>query len=76
MILEILPFPKELIKENHIIHTTIARYKNILNDPQKVVDFVKGQNQELAMTIQEISLRNELVFPSKEVQDIAKIELK
>lgn len=73
---EILPFPKELIKENHIIHTTVARYKNKLNDPQKVVDFIENQNQEVTMTIKEISLRNELVFPSKEVQDIAKIELK
>jgi hypothetical protein len=75
-LMEVLPFPKELIKENHIIHTTIARYKNKLNDPQKVLDFIKSQNQKVAMAMEEISLRNELVFPSKEVQDIAKIELK
>lgn len=73
---EILPFPKELIKENHIIHTTVARYKNKLNDPQKVLDFIKSQTQEIPMAIEEIFLRNELVFPSKEVQDIVKIELK
>lgn len=75
-LLEVLPIPKELIKQNHIIHTTIARYKNKLNNPQKIVNFIESQNQEVPMTIKEITLRNELVFPSKEVQDIARIDLK
>lgn len=73
--LKILPFPKETTKLNHIVHTTVARYKNKLIDPSKVLDFVDKNIESVDMTVDKIILRNELVFPSIKTESLAEIEL-
>ena len=73
--LKILPFPKETSKLNHIIHTTVARYKNKLADPGKILDFVDNNNRPAEMTVNKIILRNELVFPSIKTESLAEIGL-
>ncbi len=73
---EKLPFPKETTYLNHIIHTTIVRYKNLLNNPGKVVDYVDSQKKQATMRVNRIVLRNELVFPSIKTKDIAEIQLR
>lgn len=73
--LKMLPFPKETTKLNHIVHTTVARYKNKLADPGKVLDFVDNNNGSAEMTVKKIILRNELVFPSIKTVSLAEIEL-
>ncbi len=75
MFLKELPFPAETIKRNHIIHTTVARYKNKLDDPQKVLSHIEVRNKEVTMTIDKIILRKELVFPSIKTEEIAAINL-
>ncbi len=70
-----LPFPTETTKLNHIIHTTIARYKHKLNDTQKVFDFVISKTESVEMTVNKIILRNELIFPSIKTENLAEIEL-
>ncbi len=71
-----LPFPAETTKLNHIIHTTVARYKNKLNNPQQVLDTLKSKDEKASMRVTKIVLRKELVFPSIKTQDITYIELK
>jgi hypothetical protein len=73
--LKILPFPKETTRLNHIIHTTVARYKNKFIDPKKVLDFINNKNESVEMTVDKIILRNELVFPSIKTESLAEIEL-
>ena len=73
--LKILPFPKETTKLNHIVHTTVARYKNKLVDPDKVLDFVDKNTESVDITVDKIILRNELVFPSIKTESLAEIEL-
>lgn len=73
---EDLAFPKDTIKKIHIIHTTVARYKNRLNNPKRVFDYVSSRQEKVPMIIDNISLRNELIFPSMKVEDIAKIKLR
>ncbi len=68
-----LHFPAETTKQNHIIHTTVARYKNKLNDPKKVLSYIEAQNREVTMKIEKIILRKELVFPSIKTEEIASI---
>lgn len=72
----LLPFPKETTKKVHFIHTTVARYKNKLNNPQAVLNYITGHQEEVPMTVNKIILRNETLFPSIEFNDIAQIELK
>lgn len=73
--LELLPFPKETTKLNHIVHTTVARYKNKLVDPNRVLDFVNKNNDSVDMAVSKIILRNELMFPSIKTESLEKIEL-
>ena len=70
-----LPFPKETTKLNHIVHITVARYKNKLNQPQTVSEFIEKQTESVYMTVDRIILRKELVFPSIKTEEIAQIEL-
>lgn len=74
-ILQILPFPEETTKLNHIIHTTVARYKNKLNDPKKVLDYVSNKKEIESMKVKSIILKKELIFPSIKTETIAKIDL-
>lgn len=71
-----LPFPKETKKFNNIIHTTVARYKNRLTNPQKIVDYLKQQQDTETMRVKRIHLKEELVFPSLKTKDIADISLR
>lgn len=71
-----LPFPEETTKKVHFIHTTVARYKNKLTNPQKVLDYIANHQDKVSMTIDKIVLRNELMFPSMNFKDIAEIDLK
>lgn len=70
-----LPFPKDTTKLNHIIHTTVARYKNKLVDPGILLDFVHENSESVDMIVDKIKLRNELVFPSIKTESLAEIEL-
>jgi len=71
-----LPFPKETTYLNHIIHTTVVRYKKLLDNPKKVYDYIQSQEGQVSMKVQRIVLRNELIFPSIKTADIAEIHLK
>jgi hypothetical protein len=73
--LQRLPFPEETTKFNHIIHTTVARYKSKLNAPKTVLSMIKKQTDSVLMTVNKIILRKELVFPSIKTKEIAQIEL-
>ncbi len=70
-----LPFPVETTKLNHIIHTTVARYKNKLNNPQKILDYVNSHSEKVSMRVKAIVLKTELVFPSIKTEKIAQINL-
>lgn len=74
--LKLLPFPKETTKLNHIIHSTVARFKNKLNNPIKIIDFVNSKKDSVPMKVESIILRNELIFPSIKTEDIANISLR
>lgn len=73
--LEVLPFPKETTKLNHIIHTTVARHKSKLNNPEAVLDYIDRQKDSTQMTVDKIVLRKELIFPSIKTEEISSIEL-
>jgi 2'-5' RNA ligase len=74
--LEKLPFPDETTYLNHIIHTTVARFKRKLRNPKKVLVYVQSQKRQATMRVDKIVLRNELVFPSIKTKNIAEISLK
>lgn len=74
--LNILPFPKETTKLNHIIHTTVTRFKNKLNNLNKIWDFTTNHKELVSMKVNKIILRNELVFPSIKTKDIDFINLR
>ena len=71
-----LPFPPETTKLNHIIHTTIARYKNKLNHPRRVTEYISSHSESVPMKVDQIILKKELVFPTIKTEEIAKISLK
>jgi hypothetical protein len=70
-----LPFPEETTKLNDIIHTTVARFKNQLDNPQAIMDYLHSRHSKIAMTVSQIILRNELVFPSLRTKDISTLSL-
>ena len=70
-----LPIPIETTKLNHIVHTTLALYKNKLNSPQKVFDYLEKHDKSASMKVKKIVLRKELVFPSIETEELASINL-
>lgn len=71
-----LPFPEETLKRNHFIHTTVARFKNKLNNPAAVVDYIRRQTKTSAMIINNIKLKKELIYPSIKTETLAQITLK
>jgi len=73
---EKLPFLKETTYINRIIHTTVVRYKQLLNNPKKIWNYAQSQNTQVSMRVQKIVLRNELVFPSIKTVDISEIRLR
>lgn len=73
--LKILPFPKETTKLNHIIHTTVARYKNKLENPHSVLEFIDKNSESVEMEVNKIILRKELIFPSIKTETLTEVEL-
>lgn len=71
----LLTFPKETEKRNHIIHTTIARYKQKLNNPSQILDYVNSHIEKVAMNITAIVLRKENQYPSLNTREITSIQL-
>lgn len=74
-LLEKLPFPSETVKFNQIIHTTVARYRSKLSNPQRVIDYLGSIEGVIPMNIDEITLKKELEFPSLKTEKIAGINL-
>lgn len=70
-----LPFPNETTKENIFIHATVARYKEKLRDPQRVLQLLKKYQAPVDMEVKEIILRKEHIYPSLETTDLARIRL-
>ena len=70
-----LPFPPETPKRNHMIPTSLARFKKKLTNPQKLLDFVSLQKFDSTMKVSEIILRRENLYPSLETREIARIQL-
>ena len=70
-----LPFPKEMPHRNHIIHTTIARYRNTLNNPRAVLKYLHQRKEKIKMRVNTITLRRELLFPSLKTETLARIQL-
>ena len=73
---KVLPFPPETTNPNTIVHTTVARYRNKLNDPAALLSVLENQTVSARMTVRGVLLQKELVFPSLETENLAKIELK
>jgi hypothetical protein len=73
-LLERLPFPKTHLVRNHIIHTTIVRYRNNLKDPIKMFEYLQTIRNSVPMCIDKIFLRKELVYPSISIKEIAHID--
>ena len=71
-----LPFPPETTKYNHIIHTTVARFKNKMNNPKRVLDYLASYKDSVSMKVDSIILRNELIYPSIQTTELTKITLK
>jgi len=72
---KILPFPDETQRFNHIIHTTVARFKNTLNNPRKVWEYVANKHVSCVMEVKSIVLREEHVYPSIDTTELARIQL-
>jgi|SRR3990167_10743103 len=72
---EKLPFPTETPKRNHMIHTSLARFKKKLINPQKLMGFVSLQKFDATMKVSEIILRSENLYPSLKTREIARIQL-
>jgi|GEM_PF-5213796 len=72
---EKLPIPPENSESIKIIHTTVARYKNRLNNPKRIVEFIEKNQQPVVMKVNKIYLRNELIFPSIKTKTLASINL-
>ncbi len=71
----VLPVPKETTKRNHIIHTTVARYKNRLNNPHKILEYVDNNTESAEMTVNKLLIKKELIYPSLQTETLAEIEL-
>ena len=72
---EELPFPAETKKSNCIIHSTIARYRSQLQNPDKILEYTLNQYYNIDMIIDEVKLKEEVVFPSLKTKDLASIHL-
>lgn len=72
---EKLPFPTETTKENTFIHTTVARYKEKLRDPNRVLQLLESYQIPVTMDIKEIILRKENQYPSLNTTELARIRL-
>lgn len=70
-----LPFPSETKKLNHIIHTTVVRYKNNLSNPGAVFQYLSTKQDSVTMRVKQIVLKKELIFPSLQTEAISGIEL-
>ncbi len=70
-----LPFPAETHKHNHSVHTTVVRYRNKLNNPQGILEWINDQTLSADMVVRRIFLKNELTFPSIETKELAQIDL-
>lgn len=70
-----LPFPLETMKENTFIHTTVARYKTKLRDPQRIIQLFEKYQTPITMEVKEIILRKENLYPSLETTELARIRL-
>lgn len=73
--LQRLPFPSETKTKNHIIHTTVVRYKNKLSNPEAVFRYLSTKQDSATMRVKKIVLKRELVFPSLQTETISEIEL-
>ncbi len=58
-----------------MIHTSLARFKKKLTNPQKLLDFVSLQKFDSTMKVSEIILRRENLYPSLKTREIARIQL-
>lgn len=70
-----LPFPEETDKENTFIHTTVARYRTSLRNPHRVAQILDKYQAPISMTVNEIILRKENIYPSLDSTDFARIKL-
>lgn len=70
---EKLPFPVETTKLNTFIHTTVARYKEKLRDPNRVLQLLEEYQIPVTMDIKKIILRKENLYPSLHTTDLARI---
>lgn len=70
-----LPFPAETTKKNFFIHTTVARYKEKLRDPNRVLQLLKKHQTPITMKVKEIILRKENLYPSLNTTELARIRL-
>jgi len=70
-----LPFPDTTTRRNSIIHTTVARFKKPLFDPNSVIEYCHNHNQSVTMSVSSIVLRKELVYPSIKTEEIARVTL-
>lgn len=75
MFKENLPFPKETTKENTFIHTTVARYRQKLRNPNRVLQLLEEYQIPIDMEVKEIILRKENLYPSLNTTELARIRL-
>ena len=71
-----LPIPQETKNEAEIIHTTLFRYAKPLNNPRRLLDLVGGFRVETPVTIDNLAIRKESVYPSLESKLLYLVKLR
>lgn len=71
----VLPFPPETTKRNTFIHTTVARFKNKLQNPKRVLEYLRKNVRQVIMRPKAILLRRENIYPSINTTELERIEL-
>ncbi|MBU6389402.1 hypothetical protein KGQ71_02700 [Patescibacteria group bacterium] len=70
-----LPIPPETKNNARIIHTTLFRYRSTLRDPHRFLSAVDSLKIEILMTVQQLFVRKETVYPSLQSEVEATVPL-
>lgn len=72
----VLPILQETENKAEIIHTTLFRYAKPFNNPRRLLELVGGFQVETPVTIDNLAIRKELVYPSLESELLYSVELR
>jgi hypothetical protein len=75
MIRERLRLPSETHNEADLVHTTLFRYRGQLSDPAKFLTMLEDTSTNATADVYELIVSKELVYPSLEVDVLARLPL-